>query len=343
MKLLRTDKNVKVRKAALYALEYGAVAGTSGLPAVIAAAENDEDAMVRQEAVMLLGRLGPKTNGALKTLAGRLHADKSDAVRESAATAIGKNFTIQAPDYIGVLIEGLQDKHPGTRTAVAVALRNMGGGAAPAFPAMLESTKDAKELVLVRAACLHVLTRHAKENPKLVPVLIDLLKDKETPAEIREASAEGLGRVGASSAEIVNLFGDTISDKEVVVRKAVASSLVSLGVAAMGCWPAARTRLKYTNKEGAAIAPVESDSNVREQLIRWAGAIGKVNADAIDVLVEAAQYDISNENRIGALQELGEIGRDAKAALPAIQKIANEDSRASIRTAAAKAYKLINR
>jgi HEAT repeat protein len=306
--ILRTHESAKFRKAALIALEGSDAARSTGLPAVIAATDQDKekDAAVRQEAVMLVGRLGPKTNGALKTLVGVLQTDKSDAVREAAATAIGKSFTVQATDYIGVLAEATKDPHQGTRIAVFGTLRNMGRTAEPAFPALFEAAKNKKEHVLIRDAAVHVLSRHAKDDPKTVTLLVELLKDTSTLAE-----------------------------KELDMRKAAAVALGTLGAKAKAGWPTIKDRLKYTATKDQA--PAEADSGVRNHLIRLTGTLGKTTDEAIRVLIDAAKFDKSTENRIAAIQELAELGARAKSALPELAAIADDDARAAIREAASKA------
>jgi HEAT repeat protein len=341
--ILRTHENPKYRKAALIALEASDSAGKTGLPAVISATDQDKekDPAVRQDAVMLIGRLGPKTNGALKTLIGVMQTDKADSVREAAATAIGKEFTVQAVDYIGVLIEATKDKHQGTRIAVFGALRNMGRTAEPAFPVLFEAAKNKKEHVLVRDAAVHTLTRHAKENPKTVPMLVELLKDTSTPMTLREAAAEGLGRVGTESDEAVTLLCAALIEKELDMRKAAAVALGTLGAKAKAGWPTVKDRLKYTEAKDKTYTPAELDSSVRNHLIRLSGALGKINDDAIRVLIDAAKFDKSTENRIAAIQELAELGARAKGVIRELETIAEEDARSAIREAADKAVKQI--
>jgi hypothetical protein len=262
-----------------------------------------------------------------------LQTDKADAVRETAATAIGSKFTAQVADlgYIAALIDGLKDPHQGTRIAVAGALRNMGKDAERAFPALIDAAKNPKEHVLVRSAALHVLSRHAKENPQTLPLLVDLLKNNETPATLREAAAEGLGRSDSDKAEVVTLLCQTLGDKSLELRKAAAVSLVTLGVKAKAGWPAIKEHMTDAKEE----------SGIRNQLIRLAGTLAKTNDDAIKALTDSARDDKSTENRIAAIQELGELGSRAQSAVMVLNKIAEGDARAAIREAAAKALKQI--
>ncbi|MBI3823843.1 MAG: HEAT repeat domain-containing protein, partial [Planctomycetes bacterium] len=66
IKILRTHEDPKFRKVAILALDISNTGGRSGLPALLDCIEKDKDAGVRRDAVMLLGRLGPETRGAIK-------------------------------------------------------------------------------------------------------------------------------------------------------------------------------------------------------------------------------------------------------------------------------------
>jgi HEAT repeat protein len=329
IKILRTHENPKFRRAALIALEASDTAGRTGLPALLAAIEKDKEPQVRQEAVMLLGRLGPETRGAIKALVESLQTDKADEVREAAASAIGTKFTKQAEDYINVLADALKDPHVGTRVAVAGALRNMGESAKPAFPALLEAARNPKENPQVRAAAVLVVSRYGKDNPQTLPLLLELLKSTDTPAALREAAADGLGRSGSDSSEVVLTLSQTLTDKNIELRKASAVALGSLGVKAKSAWPTIKERL----------SDAKEDSGIRNNLVRLAGVLARSNTDAIKALTDVAKDDKSTENRIAAIQELGELASLPKEARDALSVIATQDARATVRDAATKALK----
>jgi HEAT repeat protein len=332
IKILRTHDNPKYRRAALIALEASNTARTVGLPALLNAIEKDKEAQVRQEAVMLLGRLDPNTRGALKALVEALQTDKADEVREAAATAIGNKFKVPAADYVSVIAMALKDPHAGTRVAVAGALRNMEDNAKPAVPALFEAAKNPKEHALVRAAALHVVSRYAKDDAKTVPLMLEILKSTDNSAALREAAADGLGRSGVESSEVVAALCQTLVDKNLELRKASAVALGSLGARAKSGWPTIKDRL----------SDKKEDSSVRNHLIRLTGTLGKANPEAVKVLTTAAVDDKSTENRIAAIQELTELGSLAKGAVTELSEIASQDPRAAIRDAASKAVKKIN-
>jgi HEAT repeat protein len=223
----------------------------------------------------------------------------------------------------------LKDSSAGTRIAAASALRNMGDSAKPAIPVLMESAKNPQEHPLVRAAAVHVVSRVGKDNPQTVPVLIDLLTNTATPTALREAAADGLGRSSSDMPEIVTVLGKTLADKNLDLRKAAAVALGALGVKAKAAWPEIKGRLHDANE----------DSSIRNHLIRLTGTLAKSTSESVKVLVDAAINDKSTENRVAALQELGELGALPKEARDALRTIAAQDARAVIRDAASKALK----
>src|SRR5438094_1535992 len=117
------------------------------------------------------------------------------------------------------------------------------------------------------------------------------------------------------------------------MRKAGAVALFGLGAKAKAAWPAVKERL----------ADEREDSGVRNHLIRFAGTLAKSNAEAVKTLTEVAVLDKSTENRIAAIQELGELGNAApKETRETLRRISRDDARAAIREAAEKAVKQID-
>ncbi len=335
IKALGEEKDPKVRRIALLALEASNTASRAGLPAVLNAAEKDDDVLVRRDAVKLLGRLGPETRGALKGIMAALQTDKAEAVREAAATALGNDkFVKPAQEYIKELAAALKDPDAGTRSAIASTLRKMGEYALPAIPAIIEAAQNKKEAALVRTEAIVIISRHARENPQTVPLLVVILLDEEGALPVRTAAAEGLGRAGGDTADAVAALGKMLSAKNVELRKSAAVALGTLGTRSASSWPAVKERLTGT---------AEPDGSIRNHLIRLAGALAKEKSDAIALLTTLAVKDDVTENRIAAIQELGELGALAKESLPALSNLAAQDSRLAVREAAAAAVKQIKR
>ena len=251
----------------MLALEYGTEAHRSGATAVIDCVESDKSPAVRQAAVALIGRLGPNDfKKGPKTLVLVLKTDKSNEVRESAATALGNDkYVGQAQLYANDLAEALKDAHAGTRIAVAAALRNMGEHAKPAFPVLFVAAKNPKEDLQVRIAAVHILGRHAKDDPQTLPLLLELASPADKDASLRDIAIDGLGRSGSSSAEVANLLAKALGEKNLELRKAAAVALGSLKENAKSAWPTIKER----------IADKQENSSIRNHLIRLAGRLAK--------------------------------------------------------------------
>jgi HEAT repeat protein len=334
IKILREHKDPKFRRFALIALDYGNAATRTGLAAILETSEKDEDPQVRRDSVILLGKYGPEVKGSLKAIVARLQNDKSDVVREAAATVIGNDkFKGAAQDYVNVLADALKDSHKGTRIAAVTALRNTGDYAKSVIPALIDAARNRAEDPLVRAVAIHVVSRLGKDNSQSMPLLVELLNE-ENPLSVREAAIEGMGRTGTSAPEAITALGKTLAAKNIELRRAAAVSLNALGLKAISSWPAVKSRL--AEKES------EPDTSIRNHLIRLAGTLGKEQPEAIPVLTDLAVTDEATENRIAAIQELGELGARARGSVKVLGEIAEKDARASVREAAAKALKLIS-
>ena len=61
----------------------------------------------------------------------------------------------------------------------------------------------------------------------------------------------------------------------------------------------------------------------------------------VPALADTAAKDDNTENRLAAIQELGQLGNVAGDAVPTLTRLASNDSRASIREAAEEALKKI--
>jgi HEAT repeat protein len=343
--MLRENPDPKKRWAAIKVLDLSEAASTVGFAAVLDAAEKDKDVTVRIEAIKVMGRFDPKMRpAAVKAIVSSMRNDKDGSVREAAASILGSDKQIEKKvvfEFVDDLIASLKDTHEGTRAAVAISLRNMGEAAKPAVPALIAAADDAKELSAVRVAAVHVVSRYGKDNSKMVPLLIRLAKDTNNTPALREIAMDGLGRSGSDANEVVSVLTDGLAEKNVELRKAAAVSLGTLGAKAKPGWPAIKEQLAFVEQKNSRPAPVQADSSVRNHLIRLAGVLGKTTPEAVTTLIASAKFDDSTENRIAAIQELGELGALAKAATADLTAIAQQDGRAAVRDAAAKAVKSI--
>lgn len=214
---------------------------------------NHKDVQVRMEAVVELGKLGPKAAPAAPAIADRLESDKDARVRLGAAGALGK-IGPDAKAAVPALIGALKDEGFDVASWSATALGKIGPGARDAVPAltkMLGSYRsshsytaavalgdigpDAKAAVpeLLRMveknfhhyapdACLALW--RIEKHPQAVPALIRLLKTSEYSSEVGSAAC-ALGQLGPDAKAAVPQLVETLANKESLVASRTALAL----------------------------------------------------------------------------------------------------------------------
>jgi HEAT repeat protein len=331
LKLLREDKNPKVRSIAVLALSTIGPKVTGVTTGLLDALREDPEPEIRREIALQVGRLATDIKGATEALGDRLVNDKNELVRQAAATALGGKLAEKAEGQVSNLVKALKDKHEGVRRAAAETLKNMGEKAKPAVPALIEVAKDPSGDRFTRIYAITVIGQWGKENKGTGPALAVVIVEKDAHITVRQAAAEGLGRLGGDFPPGIEALGKGLLDGPPELRRSVAITLGQVGKHAGPAWPAIK----------ATLQDKKSDSTTRFALIRAAASVAKEHADAVGELLKLAEFDDAVENRLAAIQELGELGAVAAAAAKDLQRIAGNDARAAIREAAAAAHKKI--
>lgn len=327
--ILREHKELRFRRAALIALETFGPLVKGVVPGVVEAVEKDSDPKIRREAALLLGRMGNDAKSAPPALAQALRHDKSEAVREAAAAALS-SFGEEASDHVPALAAALKDKQAGVRAAAAESLYKLGSGARSALPMLLTTARTRTEERYPRQFAVQYLGRWGKDEPETCPALAEILADKSAPQAVRAAAAEAIAKAGCASKECVTALAGVLGEaKQPELRRAAAVAVAGLGGKAKDAWPAVKAGLR------------DGDSALRNQLVRAAGALAKEQIEAVGELTRLAKTDDATENRLAAVQELGELGPFARNAVEDLQAIAQRDVRGSVREAAAVALKKI--
>jgi HEAT repeat protein len=325
--ILKEHKEIKFRRAAVIALEVIGPRSKGVLDGLFEALEKDREPEVRREIALTLGRMGPEAKGAADILGDVLKRDKSDTVWESAALALAGKLNDQAQTQVMTLAAALKDSHPGTRAAAAEALKNLGEKAKLALPQLTAVAQDRKADRFPRLYAIQMISRWGDEDtPK---ILVAILEDKDAAPAIRQAAIEGIGRWGDKAESAIPALAQALKERDVDLRRAAALALGKIGAKIAGVWPA----IKEANHD--------ADNAVRNQVIRLAGTLGKGRKEAVTLLAEAAEKDANLENRLAAVQELGQLEAAALDALPVLDRLAAEDVRASVREAARAALKRI--
>jgi HEAT repeat protein len=329
LQLLKMAKETKVRRAALIALEVLGPKMTGVTDGVIDALDKDADAEVRRDAAQALARMGSDAKGGVDALADALKKDKDGSVRETCARGLGR-LAGQVETQTFILAAALSDTHAGTRAAAAETLNALGDKARLALPQLLKVLSDKKADRIPRIYAARIAGRFETDAGTTIPALLSVCTDKEAPVNVREAAADALGRLGTAAEEVAEHLAKIVQTKEekAELRRTAVVALGKVGGKAAVAWPALKVAIK------------DADNGLRYQAIRLAGSLGKEEKMIVTSLAEAALKDENVENRLAAIQELGQLGSVAADAAPALVQLA-ADSRGSIREAAADALKKI--
>jgi HEAT repeat protein len=202
------------------------------MPALIDEFKKDHWFKRRGQATKCVSWLGPAAKDAVPELIGALN-DQDAAVRFDAAIALGK-IDPTAKDTVPVLVDALKDRDTSVRRAAAEALDGIGPAAKDAVPALIDALKDQNASERFMAASVLVAIGPAAKDA--VPALIDALRDErdreayETPrgwyADIAQSrAANALGEIGAPAKDAVPALHDALKDQHASVRCAAVRAL----------------------------------------------------------------------------------------------------------------------
>jgi len=160
-----------------------------GLPAVphLIKVLSEGDSIMRRNAAVILGSIGPKAKDAIPALERGLR-DKDKAFCWTVKQALRKIHQTSFHD----LVDSLDNKDVIVRINAAQELGDMGEKAADAVPALIKCLDDDKAEVRKNAA--YAL---AKIGKPAVPALLDVLKHKDPT--IRKNTVFTLGEMGADA------------------------------------------------------------------------------------------------------------------------------------------------
>jgi hypothetical protein len=305
------------RRAVLALRLLGADHAKKVAPALIKALRDDGDERVRRSAALALGNCVsrafakarkadaedlPRFDDARDALASRLKADKSAAVREGCAMALGE-IGFDARGAVGALATALKDKHEGTRAEAAIALRRIGREARDAAAELQEALADKKLDSRTRTEAARALGHVGSDASAALPTFKEVVADPKADVELRKAVAETLGRIGREGAEASETLGGVLTAKGTPpeLRLAVVTTLDTLGAEAKAALPAL---LKAVN---------DDERTVRCVALHAIGHMGKEldthRKSAVNALVRCLT-DISLEVRLSAIEAIRVLGPD---------------------------------
>jgi HEAT repeat protein len=309
---------------------------------------------VRVHAAHVLGEIGPESPEVVPTLIEALK-DKDAIVCKEAAVSLGK-IGPQAKSAAPELVRLLEGGNPIVRRAAAASLGMIEPDAQVAVPALLKALKDADGPTRIQAI---MSLGQVGEPEQVIPLLIPILRERGgaggSPSSAAQAALQAIGP------KTVPALIEALSDQQAETRLASLRILGRFGNQARAavsritallqdpdelvCVNAAEALWKVDRRAQAAIPVLiqglknQQSWPIRSDASYILGQIGPEAKAAVPALIELLrdQYDDIRRN---AIEALGRIGPEAKTAVPAL-RAALQDEEASVRQKAAQALKLI--
>ena len=222
------------------------------------------------------------------------------------------------------LSEMLADKDPVVQANVAEAMASLGEKAVPKLIKALQNDD-------LQALAVAVINRLGPKAKDAVPALIDEMKDPNP--EYRREVEFALATIGPDAKAAVPALTKALGDDDLRVRRTACYALGKIGPAAVDAIPELQKGLT-------------SDDKLLKVASLWAMLRIKVGDQviqkmAIEPLTKALEESDRDLVKVEAARALGDIGPMASAAVPALEKLANESESADVRKAAAEAIKKI--
>lgn len=294
------------RLYAVRALGGMGVNASAGVPALATVMKYDQDATVREQAVVALSSIGQSAVPALT------EAISNESVRCFALDALGEmdfGETPADPQLIGALIRALKEEEDCVRWLAARALGKLGGDSESVLCALVGALGDGDSDVCRFAA--ESLGSFGARAKTAVPALIKQLLHEEN-VHARACAANALGRIAPESKEVVQALAAALQDDHWAPRRAAARTLASIGPGAQEAVPALIRALTHVNREMRCAAALAL------------GRIGPGAQAAVPALV-AALKDQDHWVVVRAAEALGNIGPGAAEAVPALSVALKDD------------------
>jgi HEAT repeat protein len=254
---LTSDKDAKVRTAAVVALGKLDRMGFSGVPDLTAAlkdkdagpraaaaealgdfsridaeiardaipaltqAVSDPETSVRLQAAFAIGRMGAVAESSVPTLAAALAKEKDLAVRKEIVKSLGGMGTAAAPAASAIL-KLLHDDNAEIRQAAALGLSKIGPEASTALPELLKAARDRDKSV--RCHAIHAIGSLGKPAMSAIPELIEILR-KDEVADVRVAAIEELAAFGPDAKAAIDALNTAARDGRPAIREAAQEAL----------------------------------------------------------------------------------------------------------------------
>ncbi|MDB5313077.1 MAG: lyase domain protein repeat-containing protein [Gemmataceae bacterium] len=274
----------------------------------------------RAGAARALGHLGRGAPPGVAPALARALADPGPEVRRNAALALGQVGAEAAP-----LLAALADPDGEVRAAAASSLGELRPADPAAIPGLQKAAAGDPD-VLARLAAIAALGRYGDQAA--VPVLVDVLKENDTNlGSPHEFAVAALKEVGPQSLPAVTR---ALGRAEPRARIGALKVLTRFGAAARPAIPEVEGRL------------ADEDPLVRLEAVQCLWAIERSPGRATRAALAHLRAPEANprkrlQTRAKALYILGEVGPEAKPAVPDLLTILKDDPESAIRMYSAQA------
>lgn len=312
LRRLLGDDDPKVRVRAAHSVRYIREPARDLVPELTGAVA-DADPMVRSEALHALACIGEPSAPALPGMIGAL-SDPSADVRRAAISAIEMSGVV-SDETISALSSALGDEDSDMRVSVAWALRSASGEQ--------YVKKHGTAAVNALAGCL----------------------DDEDPS-VRRTALRQIAEFGAHAATAVTAIAAALADPEPAVRRAAVAALGKLGPTAVKAVPALVTAMREPQAAGECFGALSAITGEPDRYVDplldavWDAdvvslgygvlALGEAGSgaraavpDLVVLLEEQRVRNLIPFLHIALLKGIGDIGPEARAAIPELQ--ANAD------------------
>lgn len=304
-------------KAAERLAELGPQAA-EGVPALVDSLAS-EDPKVKAAVIDALGKIGPAAQPARPALLPLLTIPPVE-IRRAAAQALLKIGL--DPAATAQWVKAFQDEDDEVAATAAQALSSAGALPKEETPMLVDLLKVGKPVQRRHAATF--LGAMKAEGKPVISGLADALRDAEKA--VRLEAAEALGKIGPRASPAALALGNALKDKEAEVRKSSLSALSKIGPDASNAAPSLITAL--------------GDSELHDSALNTLVKIGK---GAVRDLGRALTDSRNTKVRLELIDILGQIGPDAREAVPALTKILGSEDYPSVQRAAREALAKIQK
>lgn len=305
------------------------------------------DAETREKAAGALGEFGPLAAKAIPALEGILKTDKEPPVREAAVKTLAGMALAARPVYPTLLDVARTDTEASVRREALRAL-------VAVDHSWHIQVVAGKETV----SAVQIFDVMAPVDAGVLAVALESLRDADE--HVRQGAAETLALIGPQTEKVISALADALKDTDAAVRQAAVQSLGLMERASRPAVPAIAKLLKDespTVRLNAAIALWQIDRRVEETLPVLVAALktpakgrqprlssfasaGKT--DTPEVSLQALLFSddedlLSDDTLRKVLEVLGEMGPQARSALPAVKELLKDRS-AEVRVEAAQTY-----